>query len=145
MVTIAWIGGMFTNFFIYLPAMGKVLDPASTGKLMGAVMKRFRVMVYLSLSLLLLTGIFLGLDHSLPEGTLMAESDWNILFTIKIILYALMALLAIQAFEIIAPRAAAIAAKGPSPELQRIQKLQKGLAATGFLIGLLVIALSVLL
>ncbi len=56
----AWIGGMFTNFFIYMPALGKVLDPPTMGKLMGAVMKRFKVMVYIAITVFILTGILLG-------------------------------------------------------------------------------------
>ncbi len=50
MATVAWIGGMFTNFFIYIPAIGKTLDAPLAGKLMGAAMKRFRVMVYMAMA-----------------------------------------------------------------------------------------------
>ena len=52
MATVAWIGGMFTNFFIYIPAIGKTLDAPLAGKLMAAAMKRFRIMVDISMAVL---------------------------------------------------------------------------------------------
>ena len=137
MATVAWIGGMFTNFFIYLPVIGKLLDPPTTGKLMGAVMKRFRVLVYISMGLFLLTGILLGLTGKLPT-----EGHWIIIFLIKIGVFAIMVFLAIYAFEILAPKVAKIAANGPSPKLLRIQKSQMSLATIGFIMGIIILALT---
>jgi len=137
MATVAWIGGMFTNFFIYLPVIGKVLDPPTTGKLMGAVMKRFRVLVYISMGLFLLTGMLLGFTGEFPSEVL-----WTIIFYTKIGVFALMVFLAIYAFEILAPKVAKSAANGPSPELLRIQKSQITLATIGFILGILILALT---
>ena len=137
MATVAWIGGMFTNVFVYLPAIGKVLDPPTTGKLMGAAMKRFRVLVYISMSLFLLTGMLRGLTSEFPT-----ENLWTILFYMKIGVFALMVILAIYAFEILAPKVAKIAADGPSPELLRIRKSQMSLAMIGFLLGIIILALT---
>jgi len=137
MATVAWIGGMFTNVFVYLPAIGKVLDPPTTGKLMGAAMKRFRVLVYISMSLFLLTGMLRGLTSEFPT-----EKLWTILFYMKIGVFALMVILAIYAFEILAPKVAKIAADGPSPELLKIQKSQMSLAMIGFLLGIIILALT---
>jgi hypothetical protein len=53
-----------------------------------------------------------------------------------------MVILAIYAFEILAPKVAKIAAKGPSPELLRIQKSQMSLAAIGFILGIIILALT---
>lgn len=142
MATVAWIGGMFTNFFIYLPAMGKVLDPGTSGKLMGAVMSRFKVMVYISMALFLITGMISGyLLNSSSDATAL-ESYWNILFSLKVGVFALMVLLAVYAFEFLAPKVAKTAANGPSPELARLQKSQMILAATGFILGIIIIAIS---
>ncbi len=137
MATVAWIGGMFTNVFVYLPAIAKVLDPPTTGKLMGAAMKRFRVLVYISMSLFLLTGMLRGLTSEFPT-----ENLWTVLFYMKIGVFALMVILAIYAFEILAPKVAKIAADGPSPELLRIQKSQMSLATIGFLLGIIILALT---
>ena len=141
MAAVAWIGGMFTNFFIYMPALAKVLDPPTMGKLMGAVMKRFRVMVYTSISLLLITGILSGFVLG-GANDLSSGGSWVIILFAKIAVVAVMVILAIYAFEIMAPRVAKIAAEGPSPKLAKIQKSQKMLAMTGFIMGIIVLTLS---
>ena len=137
MATVAWIGGMFTNFIIYLPVIGKVLDPPTTGKLMGAVMKRFKVLVYISMGLFLLTGMVRGVISEFPT-----ESLWTILFFLKIGVFVIMVILAVYAFEVLAPKVAKIASKGPSPELLRIQKSQMSLAMIGFILGIIILALT---
>jgi len=142
MATVAWIGGMFANFFIYMPAIRKVLDPSSSGKLMGTVMKRFRIMVYISMGLLLFTGMISGFIHVSSVDATSAENSWNTLLTIKISVFVVMAVLAIYAFEYLAPKVAETAAKGASPELARIQKRQMALAATGFILGIIIVAIS---
>lgn len=145
MATVAWIGGMFTNFFIVLPSVGKTLEPPLSGKLLAAVMKRFRVMVYSSMLVFLVTGIamgslHLGSDVFFPSGNAMVA-----ILLIKIPLYLVMVILAVVAFEVVAPRVARISAEGPSPRLQRAQKSQRLLALTGFILGVLVIAVSAIL
>ncbi len=137
MATVAWIGGMFTNMLVYLPAIGKVLDPPTTGKLMGAVMKRFRLLVYISMALFLLTGMLRGLSSEIPAAGL-----WATIFYIKIGVFILMVFLAIYAFEILAPKVAKIAANGPSPELLRIQKSQMSMAMIGFILGIIILVLT---
>ena len=89
------------------------------------------------MSLFLLTGMLRGLTSEFP-----AENLWTILFYMKIGVFALMVILAIYAFEILAPKVAKIAADGPSPELLKIQKSQMSLAMIGFLLGIIILALT---
>lgn len=142
---VAWIGGMFSNFFIYIPAIGKTLEPPLAGRLMGTVMKRFRVMVYLSMAVFLVTGILLGSLFLNSGVSLTARNEMVTVLILKVPLYVLMVVLAIVAFEITAPRTERLAAKGPSPKLQKAQRSQMVLAAIGFLLGLIILAISVAL
>ena len=80
--TVAWIGGMFTNLFVYLPALGKTLDPAATGKLISVVMKRFRIIVYAAIFLFLITGLISGYLIGTSEGE-EADTLWRVLFFSK--------------------------------------------------------------
>ena len=142
MATVAWIGGMFTNFFIYIPAIGKTLNAADAGKLMGAAMKRFRVMVYLAMLVFIITGIMMASLH-LNSGEVFSSRNQMIAILIfKVPLYVIMVILAILAFEVHAPRVAGLAAEGPSPKLLKAQKSQKILAMAGFVLGVLILALS---
>lgn len=142
LATVAWIGGMFTNFFINMPAIGKTLEAPEAGKLMGAIMKRFRVMVYLSMAVFLVTGIIMGSLHLNAGLVFSAKNQMVALLLLKIPLYILMVLLAILAFEGVAPRVSRLAADGPSPKLRKAQKFQKILAMAGFLLGMIVLAIS---
>lgn len=145
MATVAWIGGMFTNFFIYIPSIARTMEPSAAGKLMGAVMKRFRMMVYISMALFLITGIIMG-SQRLDSGSFFPSSNQMVaVLLFKIPLYILMVLFAILAFEFVAPKVARLSADGPSPGLRKAQKTQKSLALAGFLLGIIVIALSAML
>ena len=142
MATVAWIGGMFTNFFIYLPAIGKNLEAPVAGKLMGAVMKRFRILVYVSMAVFLISGIMMGYLHLNAGEVFSSKNQMVAILIFKIPLYTIMVVLAIAAFEFVAPRVARLAKEGPSPKLARAQRSQKILAMTGFLLGVLILALS---
>lgn len=145
MATVAWIGGMFTNFFIYLPSIGKSLDAPQAGKLMSVVMKRFRVMVYVSMAVFLLSGILLGSMHLNADAIQSSRIELVAILIFKVPLYIVMVILAIVAFEFVAPRVRRLAAEGPSPGLKKAQRTQRILALTGFLLGILVVAISTLL
>jgi len=140
--TVAWIGGMFTNFFIYMPVLGKTLEAPVAGKLMGAVMKRFRMMVYIAMVVFLTTGVLMGYLHLEASGAVASESQWNLLLILKVLLFIVMVVLALFAFEVVAPRVAGMASGGPSPKLRRVQRTQKILAMTGFVLGLVILFIS---
>ena len=145
MATVAWIGGMFTNFFVFLPSIGKTLEPPVAGRLMAAVMKRFRILVYVSMAVFLLTGIMMA-SLRLDSGEFFSSrNEMMAILIFKVPLYIIMVILAIVAFEIVAPRVARLGAEGPSTRLQKAQRSQKILAMTGFLLGMLVLALSSML
>ena len=142
MATVAWIGGMFTNFFIYIPAIGKTLNAADAGKLMGAAMKRFRVMVYLAMLVFIITGIMMASLHLNSVEVFSSRNQMIAILIFKVPLYVIMVILAILAFEVHAPRLTRLAAEGPSPKLLKAQKSQKILAMAGFVLGVLILALS---
>lgn len=142
MATVAWIGGMLINFLVYIPAIGRVLEPPVAGRLMGSVMKRFRLLVYVAMGILLLSGSLMGIMHSRAASAVPSGGSYVVLLFLKILIFTIMVLLAIYAFEILAPKVARIAASGPSSKLSRYQKFQKVLAMAGFFLGIIVIAIS---
>lgn len=142
MATVAWIGGMFTNFLIYIPAIGKSLDAPQSGRLLAVVMKRFRVLVYVSMVVFLVSGILMGSMYLNSAAVQSSRIELVAILIFKVPLYIVMVILAIVAFEFVAPRVARMAPEGPSPKLQRAQRAQRILALTGFLLGILVIGIS---
>ncbi len=145
MATIAWIGGMFFNFLVVLPTVGKTLDPATTGRFMGAMLKKVRVIVYSSLLILFVTGIPMKIANEYYVAIINFDNNWEIVGFIKHVFVALLALLAIYSFEVLSPGVARLASKGPSPELVAIRKKQKLTGALSFLFGVTIIFLSAMM
>lgn len=143
--TIAWIGGMFFNVLVVLPTVRKVLDPATAGKFMASMMKRVRVVVYVSLLVLFVTGIPLKIASEYYVSIINFDNTWEIFGFIKHVFVAILALMAFYSFEILSPRIAKLAAKGPSPELPGLRKLQMKMAGVSFLFGIIVILLSAIM
>lgn len=145
MATIAWIGGMFFNFLVVMPTVGKVLDPATTGKFMQAMFKRVRVVVYLSLLILFVTGIPMKIASEYYLGIINFDNNWEIVTFIKHVFVGILAIMAIYNFEILAPKVGKIAMKGPSPELMSLKKRQMMFGSISFLIGIIIILLSAMM
>jgi uncharacterized membrane protein len=81
--TITWFGGLFINLFILRPVVIKVLSPADAGRFMGAVMKRFRKIVYLSIVILGVTGIPLKIINENYVSIINFENSWEFISFIK--------------------------------------------------------------
>jgi uncharacterized membrane protein len=140
--TVIWIGGITTNFLVLLPSMGKVLDPPNMGKLMGAIMKRFRVLIYISIGVLIITGIFMNIFNKNYQGFMRFGNTWTVLTLIKHILTIFFIILAIYIFECLFPKLSRLTKKGPSPDLSKFQKLQLNLLITSFILGIIILFLT---
>ena len=145
MATVIWIGGMFTNMVILRPVMVKTLAPADAGKFMGALMKRFRVVVYASIVLLGVTGIPLKIINENYISIINFENNWEIVSFIKHVCYGILVILAVYMFEVLSPRMAKLAPKGPSPEMKALQKRQVLLGGLAFLSAIVILVLSSLM
>lgn len=145
MATITWIGGMFTNFIILRPAMAKTLSPVDAGKLMGAVMKRTRVVVYISIVVIGVTGIPLKIISENYISIINFENNWEIVSFVKHLCYGMLVLLALYSFEILGPKAGKLAAQGPSPKLQQLQNKQATMGKLAFLTAIVILVLSSLM
>lgn len=78
LATTVWIGGMAFNIWVLRPSL-PVIEPAERVKLVGAALRRFIYVAWLSIAALILTGIFLG--RGAPEALL--RSNYGIALIIK--------------------------------------------------------------
>lgn len=145
MATVVWIGGMITNLFVIRPALAGTLAPADAGKFMGALMKRFRIIVYASIVILGVTGIPLKIINENYISIINFENNWEIVSFIKHICYGILVLLAVYSFEILSPKVAKLAAQGPSDALKALQKKQMALGGLAFLAAMVILVLSSLM
>ncbi|MGW8316749.1 MAG: CopD family protein [Bacteroidales bacterium] len=142
LATAAWIGGMMANLMIYMPVIRKQLDPGISGKLMGAVMGRFKIMVYSCMAIFVLTGVLLVTMRESAVGPMRVGDPWFLYFFLKLALFVAMVFLAVYAFEVLAPAVGRAAAEGPSEKLKRLQRRQGLMALLGFVLGLIILLIS---
>lgn len=128
--TIIWIGGMMINFMVIRPVASKTLDPASFAKFNTAMMKRFRILVYVSIVILGVTGIPMKIVSEHYAGIISFEHSWGIVSFIKHILYGLLLVLAVFNFEIASPAIGKAAMLG---DQIRIGRWKKRMAISGML------------
>jgi uncharacterized membrane protein len=140
--TVAWIGGMFFNFLVVMPTVQKVLDPPTAGKFLGFMFKRVRVVVYVSLLILFVTGIPMKIASEYYVSIINFDNTWETVGFIKHVFVGLLALMAFYSFEILSPKVWKLAASGPSTQLAGLKKQQMMLGAIAFLFGIIVIFLS---
>jgi uncharacterized membrane protein len=145
MATIAWIGGMVFNLLAVMPTVSKVLEPALAGKFMGALMKRVRVIVYVSLLVLFVTGIPMKIASEYYVAIINFDTAWETASFVKHVLVAILALVALYSFELLSQKVGRLAAKGPSAELVSLRKRQQKLAAVSFLLGIAIVFISVMM
>jgi uncharacterized membrane protein len=106
LAAVAWIGGMIFLAFVLAPIIRGEHVTAQHVALFRSAARRFRVVAWLSILSLVLTGPFLLQAKTIALGV---PSDWPAVFRIKIGLVALLLLLTIVHDLYLGPRAAHLA------------------------------------
>jgi uncharacterized membrane protein len=139
--TVAWFGAATTNAFVLMPSISESLEPPVAGKLMGAVMRRFRILVYTSMGVLIVTGIFMTSSMKFMQFT----NIWYTISSIKHIFIIILIILAIYLFEVLGRKVSRLAKKGPSPELASLQKKQIIFSKIGLVLVIIILILTAIL
>jgi len=139
---VVWFGALTTNAFVLMPSAREALEPPVVGKLMGAVMKRFRVLVYINIVVLIVTGIFMSMRSGYYSGFMKFTNLWSTISSVKHILIIILVVLVIYAFEGLARKVSRLAAKGPSPEFARLQKKQIMFSYIGMVMAIIILILT---
>ena len=141
----AWFGALTTNAFIIMPAIRRSLEPTEAGILMGAIMKRFKVFIYINIGVLILTGIGITGVGENSAGYMQFDNLWHTILSIKHILTIIMVVSVIYGFEGLGRKVSRLAAKGPSPELARLQKRQISFSYIGLVMAIIILILTAIL
>lgn len=142
LATVVWIGGIFCNVIVTFPAARKTLEPKIAGAFIGTVGKRFRVIIYISMIVLLGSGTFLNFIDENFFGPMTFSHSWLLHTFIKHALVAILVVLTLYAFEIGVPKIRKLAAKGPSPELEKAQRIQMAVGYINLCLGIIILLLS---
>jgi uncharacterized membrane protein len=143
LATVAWIGGAIYMNLVLMPALNAI-EPPARGKLMGAVSKRFTILAWSSIVVILITGYL-----KTPTGMLFNTTEtYGITLTVKHVLVLTMVVLAFLIMVVVVPKVNALAPKAgekPSSEFIQAQKLLPRLSVTATLLGIVVLLCVVLL
>lgn len=142
MATILWFGGLFTNLFIVMPTATRVLEPQVFQGFMGALMKRNKQVVYVSLVLLFITGIPMKISSEYYVSIINFSNEWQIAMFIKHVMVALLAIFAIVNFEVIVPKLKKAAIMGDTSAIMNIKRIQKTTGKFSISLAILIIFLS---
>lgn len=140
--TVLWVGGIFVNVFILMPSAKETLEGPLMGKLMGAVMKRFRPVVYTCMVLLGITGVIMTINNANYFGWLKFDNTWSTVSLIKHVVMVVWVIIGIYLFEVVMPKMGKLAAPGPSPELGKLQALQMKLGMISMVLAVIVLYLT---
>lgn len=141
LATVVWIGGIMTNVLIVSPTARKILEPPLMGKFFTALVKRFRIFVYTCIAVLVVTGIVIQFLDENYVGFKIGDF-WMQVIIIKHIFMLAMVIIGIYLIERVVPKTSKLAAKGPSPELDRLQKLPMKLGITNLTLSIIVLFLT---
>lgn len=137
LATVTWIGGMIYINLALMPAM-TAIDPPQRGKLMGAAGKRFAILAWSSVFVLLITGYM-----KTPDGMLFETSTaYGLTLTVKHFAILVMMIVGIYISMVIVPQMGKLAPKPnapPSPDFIKAQKSLPVLSIANMVLGIVVL------
>jgi len=139
LATVAWIGGVFINNLALSPSARESLEPPAMGRFMASYMRRFRVITYVCMGVLVVTGVIMMLFSPKYTGGFDSSSTWAIFLLLKHILVVVLIIIGIYILEVLNPKMGRAGAQGPSPEVAKLQALLRKLGMASFGVGLLIL------
>ena len=140
--TVVWIGGIFLNNLAVSPSARQSLEPPVMGKFMSSYIKRFRVLVYISVGILVVTGVIMTIMNPQYAGLAVLGNLWLQLVLVKHIFVVILIILGIYILEVLTPKIGRLGAKGPSPELGKLQKKLASLGITTLIIATIILVFT---
>lgn len=139
LLAVVWIGGMIFMDLVLMPSMSAI-EPAQRARLIGAVAKRFTIVAWVSVIVLLVTGIVKTPGNMLLD----ASTRYGSILMIKHILFAVMIGIGLLITFVAAPRMRRAAPRGeerPAPEFLKAQGMIKTLSTVNMVLGIVILVL----
>jgi putative copper export protein len=131
----AWIGGLLALGIVVLPAVKKVLGKGpQTKQLMKAIQKRLSVLVYISIVILIVTGLQQAKHVGEFQGLFSFQNTFSTVLSVKHIL--VLAMVGIALYRSL------VLDQNPSPQNQFNEKLSASLLLVNMVLGVAVLLLS---
>ncbi|MGW8224117.1 MAG: CopD family protein [Anaerolineales bacterium] len=148
LATVAWIGGLVALVVLVLPAAKKSLEPATYANFLEQVQRRLDPLAWLSLAILLATGLFQMSANPNYTGFLSISNRWAVAMLLKHLLFIVMIGISAYLTWGILPALRRIAlrqAKGlDSQAAEQLQDRERLLLRLNLVLGILILAMTAL-
>ncbi|MFC2003333.1 CopD family protein [Chloroflexota bacterium] len=140
--TVVWIGGVFINNLALSPSARKSLEPPIMGKFIGTYVKRFGVLAYVSMGVLIITGVIMMVMNPHNGSTAATGNLWTQFTIVKHVFVAILIIIGIYIMQFLSPKMERLGAKGPSPEVAKLQKQLIVLGITSLIVASIILAFT---
>jgi uncharacterized membrane protein len=146
LATVAWIGGLAAVVLLVLPTARKSLDPSGYAAFLENLHRRFDPIAWLSLAVLVGTGLFQMSASANYKGFLAISNLWAAAILTKHLVFLVMTGLSAYLTWGVLPalrRIALLKAHGrDAPGLESLQRREALLLRLNFILGILVLGLT---
>lgn len=102
--TVTWVGGLFFQAVVLAPALQRSLTAEATAELLGQLRRRFVPLAWLSLAVLIATGLTQMSGNPNYEGFIQIHNRWSAAILAKHLVIGLMVIAAGYQTWVLAPR-----------------------------------------
>jgi uncharacterized membrane protein len=147
---VIWVGGMLFLALVAVPA-ARSLPPSERGALLTAIGRRFRLVGWTCIALLLVTGVIIagyrGVGPTLLLTGQLPANQFGAVLRVKLVLVGIMVGLTLVHDIVLGPASARLLAQssGHAVELARQRRLSAWTARLSALLALLIVGLAVAL
>lgn len=146
LATVAWVGGLTALIYLFLPAAQKQLDREAFARLLLHIQRRLDPLAWLSLSILVGTGLIQMSASPNYQGFLRFSNLWSVAILGKHLAFLLMVTISAYISWWVLPamqRLALMKAKD-SEEVTRLQRRERTLLRLNLILGAIILGLTAL-
>lgn len=154
LAAIIWLGGMFFISLVLVPSLRKLDPPTKRTEILSTTAKRFSLVSWIAILLLLVTGVINAVNRGVTIGLVSSgelfSSHFGIILTFKVFLVLVMILISAVHDFILGPKLIKMTElQRPGPDSAKLvaknRKFVSWLARINAFIGIIVIACAVML
>lgn len=146
LATTVWIGGIATLVLLVLPVAKEKLEPLDYSNFLESLKRRLDPLAWLSLAVLLSTGMFQMSASPNYEGFLAITNTWSKAILVKHVLFLVVIAVSTYMTWVLIPaqrRLALLRAKGKdTPEIGRLENRETWFQRVNLILAILILALT---
>ncbi len=139
LAAVTWVGGMVFNLLVVRPSMG-VVDPPQRLRFADKTLRRFIPIVWISVGLLLITGLPMTLQRVVSFEMLLGTGYGNILILKLAVVLMMISIVALIRYELLPKFESLIDTQ--SPELSKVMGWMVSLVKINLVLGVFVLLLA---